>query len=716
MNAVLDRYMRYIVVNEANSGVSYWVAGSNSTKSVASRLVNFTIDPSDVDRLRAHGEKIRLPVPRIRRHRDLEDDLLWKIEKSVEDLSEENLDLLLDSLDNEDERVRLEAALTLRAFSDFIRDSSRRQAETEERVLNALENIKEEETQCALAENLGYFGREASVARLAELLRSDYTMEHVRWATAIALGRLPGIRVQEHLLPPLENIEHDWTKVALVLAIARNAEEYDREVLEPIFRKLLGAENPPLLVRYSCLGLSRFEAHDDETAQLLTAVLGDDQLGVEVRGYSALAISSALSSYTDARISSIRRILSRFARQSPTDMADPEAIWGVEFLAELASILEQSEVSATLNGLLADHFDDWRAGYYTCMKHYEQGESAVRKTAGDDAIMEYRMALASLKPRGAAADGLPPEAAATMQFRKDIVENRLNLQMIVSDWIDAVRPDDLFRLAEEIDPVFQGYRRYSKITSRIGPDKQLVDKEREYIKNTSNLVAIIQLLIQFDHRLRVSDAAEITGDDILAELMSISEDLKKLGDRFKTGFALSLHELVKKLLVDLQTLERSLSNPETPMKDKLRLCRSAMTSVRVAFWSASWPMPGRACPVYGLGRAKFVLKTEGIEGDGTEEKPYVFPATSPTVLNVSVTIFEMAPGGSTTLRLLYTLGKSVNSENIPIVEDEYTCTLRIDDRLPTYSPIRLDVVLEFQARDCTQIAEKKSIYIISREQ
>lgn len=712
-DAKLDRYIRYIVVKETNSGIVYWIAGSNSTRSIASRSVIFSIDPTHVETLKQYGNSVPLQVPRIRRHQDPEDDLLWTIEKSVEELSDQNLDLLLKSITHHDSRVGLEAALTLRAFSDFIRERTDRQSKTEAIILESLSQIENEATQCALAENLGYFGKSDSVDALAILLNNDDTKDHVRWATAVALGRLPGVDVEKHLVPALTSSSHEWTKVALVLAIARNAAESDRAVLETLYRDLLGAENTGIVIRYACLGLSRFATHENETAELLIVVLGDDQIGIDVRGYSALAVASALPSYSEDRVGHLKRILGRFSRQNPIDMADPEAVWGVEFLAELASILEQNEVSASLNGLLAGHFDDWRTGYYTCMKYYEQGESAVRRNGGDDAILEYEKALAFLKPHRTvdAVKGLPPEAVATMQFRNDIVQSRQKLQMIIRDWMDAVRPVDLKGLASEISPVYQGYRRYATMAANIGPDRQLVDREIAYIRNTSDLVAVIQMLIQFDHKLQTAQVTNPAVIDILSDLTGIIERLEKLKNRFKSGFAQSLHELVTILLADLGGLENSMKKTDISSLDVLRLGRSAISGVRGAFWNASWPMPGRACPVYGLGRAKFTIKTEDLFGKGTEKEPFIFPDGAPIVIPISVHIYEMAPGGATTLQLNYSMAQKKYSIGIPIVEDQYTCTVHLDEKLSPYSPLRLDINLEFRARDCTQKAEEKAIYV-----
>jgi hypothetical protein len=715
VDAVLDRYMRYIVVEEPSS-IKFWVAGSNSTKSVASKSVVFSVTDDQLKTLKDFGESEGVRVPRIRRLQDVDDDLLWTIEQSVNEPSDEKLELLLDSLDHEDQQVRLEAGLTLRAFSEFIKDDQTRQLDAESRVLAAMRVIQEEETLCALAENLGYFGRNQSVEFLASALLEPSSKEHVRWASAIALGRLPGTDIRSHLLDPLRHDQAEWTKAALILAISRNAEKSDRELLEPLFRELLSAESSELVLRYTSLGLSQFDRHDDETAEKLIAILGDDQLGVEARGYASLAIASGLPSYSKDRISVITRIMNSFARNNPVDMGDPEAIWGVEFLAELASILEINEVSASLNGLLADQFPDWRSGYYTCMKHYELGESAVRGGRGEEAIVEYVAALESLKLRASPVDDLPAEAAATMEFRKDIVKSRLDLQTIIRNWMDVARPQDLLALIDEIKPVYEGYRRYSTPSSNIGNDRQLVDRERLYIRNTSDLVAVIEQFIRFDHMLLTAGAEKISSDLIQTELGNLIEVIRRLGGRFRNGFAHSLSELIEKLLSDLEELDSVIEgDSKMSRKNLLRFCRQTITAVQGAFWEASWPMPGRACPVYGLGRAKFDLRTDGIQGEGTERNPFRFPANAPLVLNASVKIFDMAPGSGTRLRIYYGTGDERLSQSVPIVEGEYTCTLRINEHLPTHTPVKLDVSLEFHARDCNQKAETKSVFVIGEQ-
>lgn len=706
-DAELDRYIRYIVVEERN-GIEFWVAGSNSTRSVAAETVRFSIENEDYQTLQGIADSGDVWVPRIRRKKSADDDLLWKIEDSVTSPNSENLELLLNSLEHNDPRVRLEAGLTLRAFSEFIRQSQRRQLHAESKIIQVFENITDEDTQCALAENLGYFGLSASVEFLSNLLVEQETKEHVQWAAAIALSRLPETNM-EHLLSPVDRVDHEWTKVALVLALSRNAEASDRTALEPKFRELLRADKSDLILRYSCLGLSRFEEHHDDTAQELIAILGDDRLGVEVRGYAGLAITSALGSYNDQRVNSIKRILNSVARNRPVDMADPEAIWGVEFLAELASILEINEVSASLNGLLADHFDDWRAGYYTCMKHYELAESAVRRGAGEEAIIQFESALESLAVRKLHDHDLPAEAVATMEFRSDIVESRRDLQIIVGNWMTINRVDDLRKLAEEIQPVYERYRRYASAAS-IGADRQLVDRELTYIKNTSNLVAIIEKLINFDYILKSPGTDVVNGELIPRELADIIYDLERLKGQFKSGFAQSLHELVEKLLEELNALEDSID--KVARKDLLRLYRSAMSGVQGAFWSASWPMPGRACPVYGLGRAKFILKTSELEGEGSEQNPLKLPIDSPLVLNASVTVFQMAPGNGTKLKISYGSAPHSKSQIVPIVEGEYTCTLIFSEKLPEHTAIKLDIALEFQARDCTQKADRKSVFVI----
>jgi hypothetical protein len=389
-------------------------------------------------------------------------------------------------------------------------------------------------------------------------------------------------------------------------------------------------------------------------------------------------------------------------------MDEPEAVWGVEFLAELASLLELNEVSSALHGLLADNFDDWRSSYYTCMRFYEQGESSARRGLGDEAIHAYQRALAALKVN---EKSLPAEAVATLQFRRDIVESRQRLQALLGGWLEAMNSGDLVTLVESVGLIRATYKRYVTGAPNIGFDRQLVDREIAYIKNTSDLVSVIRMLIEFEVLLRDRAVKEDDISQIVQKLHTTIESIHLLKGRFETNFARSLREVVDSVEGDLVAIGDAFSSEGIRLADKLRLARSTMTQIRSAFWRASWPMPGRACPVYGLGRASIVVRHDGLRGSGTDADPLLFPHGVPPVLLVTVRIFEMAPGGGTALNLEYSLGDRHGRLNIPIVEDQHTLSVHLGDALQSFVPVRCDMALVFAARDCTQNADAVHLYL-----
>ena len=245
----------------------------------------------------------------------------------------------------------------------------------------------------------------------------------------------------------------------------------------------------------------------------------------------------------------------------------------------------------------------------------------------------------------------------------------------------------------------------------IGPDRQLADREISYIKNTADLVAVIKMLIELDGY--VSDPSTTDNDlqRIIMSLHIIIDHIKKLQKSFKNSFSQSLQTLIENSLVYLKEIESGLSSEELVLPDKLRFARTTMSQIRTVFWRASWPMPARACPLYGLGRASLSIRSEGIKGIGTQDDPLIFPPNQPPALLISVRIFEMAPGGATTLELIYKIGGTANNINIPIVEDQYVCSIHLDKPVPNYTSVSLECALIFRARDCTQQADNKVIYL-----
>lgn len=713
VRAVLEGYIRYIVVRELQSGIDYWVGGSNATRSIAARSLSIELSDIDVTHLEEHSKQTALHVPRFRRTLSEADDILWNIEQSIFQRDSKSLAFLLDSLKSNVPSVALEAALTLRAFADYVVESGRRQQMTEDLVLTAIKCTSAWEAKAALVEDLGYFGTASAVPALSKLLGSNDEHDHVRWAAAIALGRLPQVDPIESLVCGLSS-DHEWTQAATLLSCARQVSGETTKI-EELFAGYLGASHTPLMNRYACLGLSKLSRHTDDTIAGLSAVLGDDDSPVGVRGYAALAISSGLSYVSSKFVIEVREILGRFARFPAIDTKEPEAIWGIEFLAELASLLELNEVSASLHSVLAEHFDDWRSAYYTCMRFYEKAEASVRRGVGDEALISYERAILELRPILSTRNAvdLPAEARATISFRKDIVASRLKLQLLLGNWLDSRNSSDLPKISDALKPIKETYRRYSIAGPDIGRDRQLIARELAYLRNTTDLVEIIAALIDLDAAVRSVSDPESDLRQLLISVQQVSENVDSLQKKFIGNFAQSLAELIQTIRQSLAEIEEGIRSETLDVPDKLRLARKALTQVRSSFWRASWPMPARACPVYGLGRASITFRADGIGGKGSEADPFRFPLNAPAVISVRVRIFEMAPGGSTNVRLHYSFGLQKGEINVPIVEDQYTCTIHLESSIPSYTSVPMDCSLVFYARDCEQLADQQRAFLRS---
>jgi hypothetical protein len=711
VGAKLDGYIRYIVVRDRNSEIEYWVGGSNSTRSIAAKSINISLSESESTLLEEFGSTTPQHVPRIRRIGSEDDDVLWEIENSLHQIDARSLQFLLNSLTNNNPCITLEAALTLRAFSGFVVESGRRQQQTESSILDAIDNALNWETKAALVEDLGYIATPSAIPKLTALLCANGEHDHVRWAAAIALGRLPEVSPTECLVGGLTS-HHEWTRAATLLSCARQVNGDSTKVAD-LFTAYLGAAHSPLMNRYACLGLSKLSTFSSQAISSLAAVLGDDELPVSVRGYAALAISAGLSSIEVRFVNEIREILGRFARFPAIDSKEPEAIWGIEYLAELASLLEINDVSSSLHSVIAEHFDDWRSDYYTCMKYYERAEASVRRGLGDDAINSYQCAISELKPIIASSNEreLPPEARATIEFRLDIVSSRQKIQSLLGIWLASANKADLPYVSKELRPIRDTYRKYSIVGPDIGRDRQLIAREVAYLRNTTDLVEVISALVDLDFDIRGASSLDSELGHLLVSAQQLSETAESLEEKFAANFAQSLTEVIKIVRSSLREIEDGLRSKNIDPPDKLRLARKAMTQIRSSFWRASWPMPARACPVYGLGRASISLRADGISGLGTEQDPYIYPRNSPVVIFVRIQMFEMAPGGSSTVRLIYDFGGQKVVTIVPIVEDQYTCTIHIRELIPSYTAVPLDCALVFSARDCEQQADCRRVYL-----
>jgi HEAT repeat protein len=694
---LLEGYRRHFVLREEAAEIEYWIAGSNSTRSIAAHSVVFELLPDDERELLDYANTSgHMPVPGLVHKQTGIDSVLAALDAAPRQKDEATLDFVLSCLENEDEVIITEAVQVLRAFESLINSNGQLQTRTEQRLLKAMRSAPDA-VLIYMAEDLGYIGTEASTPALGTLLSDGSQVDDVRWACAIALGRLPGDQVVDALLDGLTS-EHEWTVAAALLGLSRRAVARNQSVLEPVFGWKLSALAPPLIRRYACLGLSRFDELSAAQLDALTEILGDgsDASPLELKGYAALALSSCLRRCPDTVIKQCERLVDELTRSLPRQKIEPETVWALEFLAELATLLELNDASAQCHAVLSTCFSDWRAPYYKALSKYAEAEGLTPydKNKAGELFAEALSVLPKVQDTYV-------DDRATVSFRREIVEARVKMHEVVSRWIDAVDPRHLPGLADELRAVGAVYARYSQPGHLGGQGlKQLSEREREYLNSTRRLVDAMADLVRVDAALRM------THTDIEAirrKLLDIAEKLRPLKDEFNNNLARSLFRLVDDVLQRIGVLHAALrSRQDSAEDDQLR---SSVLELRSLFSRATWPMPARACPISGLGRGTLRVMKEDVPGDGTADSPYLYLEGTPAILNVITEIAEMAPGGSTKATVICKgpADVTIGEQPVPIVEGTFRATFDLGQLSPRASTL-FRLFLVFAASDCTQTA------------
>jgi len=782
INATLDGYLRHLVMLDEGSQIEHWIAGSNSTRSIASKTVTFIIDEKDWHQLQGFARARHIFVPIVSRGDTHFDPILAKIDEALEGKNDLcTLDFLLKQLQNENELIATESALCLRAFASLMTSDSLIQNDAESKMMEVLKSTKILNARIALAENLGYIGTHRCIPVLAKLLADQREHNHVRWAAAIALGRLPDASVVDVLLQGLKN-SHLWTVAATLLSLSRRADSQNQSVLDPVFFSYLSTEIDPLLKRYACLGLSKFEKLSTMVLTSLCDIIGDQRTSLDVRGYACLAISSSLldssiefHKQVGLRLEAISKeaILKGFIlkymyclkpnenqcikngavkdvfrkafevnrvpltsdlvisqkeentwevvdrtttyriKYNSTELfiytytftkSEPELMWGMEFMAELATLLEQYKTAAVFHSMMAKEFKDWRSKYYESLSLYDTAEDAVRQGNRDEVIELFHGAYKELQNLAT----LPDEAFEIVSFRRDILKARLCLHSIINTWEDVLNPQDFDSLIDQLHDVAKIYTRYTSQPRRSMGIKNLSERELRYIRATRKLVDVICLLLSLDSNLR---RGPCTIADLQTQIEIIVEGLMPLDKDFSNSLARSLHSLVKDVTRRIRAIQDLLTSKNVPPADKLRGIRGLLSEIRTLFSRTTWPMPARTCPVSGLGRGTIKILKEDIPGEGTEKFPYMFLPDTPAILNVVAEIYEMAPGGATVGQVVCDIAGKELVSIIPVAEGPCRISLNLSDVLSPVTSTQCRIALRFESRDCNQTSHEITIYV-----
>lgn len=715
--AKLDGYRRHIEVTESGSNMIYWVAGTNATRSIAAQRIEFLLSDVDYAQLKVICQKQHKYIPGLIDSPDIMGEQWYLIDNAPQNINSENLHILLDMLALEESTdIIREAILDLRCFADVVAIDRNLQILCEKKILQILPIAQERDCRIALVELIGYVGSENLAVELGNILLNTAEDCHVVWAAVIAISRLASDVTIDYLCRLYDNFikgeietcescavtDTDWVRAAVLLGMARHSDDKNKEKLEKYFVRELDSSNQ-ILRRYACLGLSKFSELSDNTLTHLVECLGDTFIPISVQGFVALALISSLDCYDDTIKEKIENYLENYIVIADDILIEPEIIWGLEYLAELAALLEIHNVAARFHLQLSDLFNDWRRNYYKAIYFYEKGDSAVLQGLHTEALRCFCEATTEI----AKIELKKGESKSILNFRSDIINVRVILQRIIISWLQSFLQDEIIdlklRLEKEVIFIYKRYR-YS-IDSSLD-DQKLSERESKYITGTISILEIVTLFMQLDIECK---NIEISLDAIQNLVEQIFESLKSIKS-FVVGGKGSKH-FVDISIESVEQIYSTLQKTNDAFHNKLRASRALVSEIKGLISKTTWPMPARACPLGGLGKGTINIKKEEILGDGTQNTPFIFSRNSTAVINLLVTIEEMAPGGLTTACIEGSFGNK-ESEKIPIhiVEGSTIVSFILPEIFSSQVATKIDFILKFESRDVFQESDRLSIY------
>lgn len=716
-NAKLDGYRRHIEVTEDGSDMVYWVAGTNSTRSIATQKIVFELNDEEYMKLKVMAQTNKKYIPGLIDSENILGEKWYLIDTAPKNINKETLYKLLNLLDSREEiSIIREAILDLRSFVDLVAIDKKLQLLCEEKIIRILPVIQERDCRIALVELIGYVGSDNLAVELGQIILDNREECHVVWAAAIAISRLSTSVAVQYLSQTYDNFlekqerisescnvtDEEWVRAATLLGLARHADEKNRSKLEKYFSKELDSYNQ-ILRRYACLGLSKFNELSDSTLLLLVEGLGDTSIPISVQGYVALALISSLDNYSDTVKEKIENYLENYTIVADSTFIEPETLWGLEYLAELAALLEIHTVAAKFHLQLSELFDDWRRSYYKAIYYYEKGDSLVLQGLHNEALQSFYEASHEIRKIRA----IEGESKSIVNFRTDIINVRFILQNIIISWLQSFIRDDIIeyklRLEKEVICIYKRYR-YSIDTSI--DDKKFSERERKYITGTISILEIIMLIMQLDIECK---SIEISIDNIYNLVEQILESLKEIKP-FVVESKGSKH-FADIALNSVNQIYNTLQQNNDLRYNELRASRALVSEIKGLISKTTWPMPARACPLGGLGKGAIKINGDDILGEGTSNKPYIFSRNSPIVVNILVTIEEMAPGGLTSACVEGVFGNK-SREKIPIhiVEGSTIVSFILPEVLSSQVATKIDFVLKFESRDIFQESDRLSVY------
>ncbi len=604
---------------------------------------------------------------------------------------------LVSLLQDESSTVRVEASLRFRGLEPLIKrlgEGSREGGMAIEALTAALSDA-DEQVRIYAAEDLGYFYNQAAVKKLKEKLADLEEADHVRWATAIALGRTNVRDVGIHLLAALKRDTATPVKQAALLGLGRAGRNI-RELLDPdelVETLLEHATNSALGVQdYAAYCLGELDVIRPETIQVLTNLL-EPTKDVALRSNAALAATKALRN-----ISGANDVTGRIAKylEAALDVDRPTAWpgsafheWYLAAAGELAALLDSHGLAARYfqAASLAFAGDSWFATYYRAIAAYEDAERLAAEGELPMALDRLDSAITGLEDVRSTR-GFRERASQTesgLEFRLLLARARRDLLRAAGLWKLTPRVEEDFR---EVEYLFRealtSYRRVDIIGLQRGA-KSLSRQE-------SNLVLSLQALAQLgidllDLQQRMTELNEARLRLVFGKIRGDVQALVRLAEESRSP---SLRETARQL--------RALS--ERTYKDNTEQLPITETIQRFThdarlLFESSLPTPGN-CPIIDFGEAavSHVEMPEAIAGDGSPEEPFLFPSGRRMVLQFTVAVAARSKND----RLIFSAveapaGSRDTQQEIQVHDSLYT--LRPVDLGEAPAPSAMPIVFEF---------------------
>jgi hypothetical protein len=737
-DALLNGYRRSVVIKESGTGFTYWAGGTNSTSAIATTSITFVFEENELEKLEKECIVRNEYIPTLISSENFSEDWVF-VDQAPNAINEENAERLIRLLETvRDPNLLREVALGLRLFADFLSLNIRLQRKCEKVVLAQLRKLTNEESffeaKIALVELIGYVGTDASIEVLKNLVYSKNIHPHIIWASVIALGRLPSVDVDEILTNKIQEVDSsnrnaetrdevldsEWVVAALLLCLARRVNESTSAALETIFSSRVNSPNK-VLQRYACLGLSRLYFYSENTVDLLLNGLRNSNSEVEL-GYYAMALANSFkpeilkSVWNNDRLLQLTSILGKKLAIFSDSCSEPDKVWGLEYLADLASFLENNALASKFHIKLSDIFDDWRSYYYHSLSSYESGEDFIKEKNISSAKRKFSDSLIAI---GKICDS-SEYVSSIVQFRKDYINSRLLLLDIFNKWSRTIDPDDIRQLEDELwKKVIHQFQKYSlgideastferlSVHERNSLIENVSKREKENLSKTIEILEVFKSILRFQQMVITSGIESKETDNYLQTIRIVLNSMYNRND-FLRGQQAIIESLRKKI----SEIDNILDGDDV-YRVKYTNTLNCFTDIINLFLFSSWPMPSHMCMLGGLGRGQIVVRRERIIGEGNEKSPYLFDTSFPIVINIVVTILEMSTGGSTKASLICELPNNEKLRHeLPIVEGSTIESFVIPPNIiSSYSSTRLDFILFFSTADVTQESTRVTVFI-----